>query len=44
LAPNQKTLDRPGLRNFGKEPKSQPNFPLWTDEYNNLFQLLRQIH
>jgi SAM-dependent methyltransferase len=44
LAPTQKTLDRPGLRNFGKEPKSQPNFPLWTDEYNNLFQLLRQIN
>lgn len=44
LARTQKTLDRPGLRDFGKEPKSQPNFPLWTDEYNNLFQLLRQIH
>ncbi len=44
LAPAQKTLDRAGLRNFGREPTSQPNFPLWTDEYNNLFQLLRQIH
>lgn len=44
LAPAKSTLDRPVLRIFGEEVKSQPNFPLWTDEYNNLFQLLRRVN
>ena len=44
LAPAESTLDRPVLRIFGKELKSHPNFPLWTDEYNNLFQLLRRVN
>ncbi|MBI5821996.1 MAG: fused MFS/spermidine synthase [Verrucomicrobia bacterium] len=38
---NKALLNAPQIRNGGKVIKPQSHFPLWTDNYNNLFRVLK---
>ncbi|MCX6900256.1 MAG: fused MFS/spermidine synthase [Verrucomicrobia bacterium] len=39
---NKALLAAPQIREGGKVIKPQPDFPLWTDDYNNLFRVLKR--
>ncbi len=43
LAPNAATLRHPELNQYVFAPKGVEAFPVWTDDYNNLFQILRPL-
>ncbi len=43
LAPNAATLRHPELNQYVLAPKGKDAFPVWTDDYNNLFQFLRRM-
>ena len=40
LTRNQLFLELPAVREAANHVASEPTFPLWTDQYNNLFRLL----
>ncbi|MDX1928627.1 MAG: fused MFS/spermidine synthase [Pirellulaceae bacterium] len=42
LAPSTQAFE--GLEAFGVAPKSWPDFEAWTDDYNNLFELLQPAY
>ncbi len=42
MARSRSVLDRPTTSGFEPLPMVGPTFPIWTDQYNNLFQVLRR--
>ena len=44
LASDPQSFQRPELQATGKRPKSWPGFSAWTDDYNNLFELLQPAY
>ncbi len=44
LAADPQSFQRPELQATGKPPKSWPGFSAWTDDYNNLFELLQPAY
>ena len=44
LASNSRAFDHPDLQANGEAPKSWPEFAVWTDDFNNLFQLLQPAY
>jgi hypothetical protein len=42
LARDRQSFDRPGIREVAESPMVDRAFPIWTDQYNNLFQILRR--
>lgn len=41
LANSPDVFDRPAFRAAASKPAPEPNAPFWTDDYSNLFQILR---
>lgn len=44
LAADPHLFDHPDLQANGEVPKSWPEFAVWTDDFNNLFQLLQPAY
>lgn len=44
LASNPQSFDEPGLKAYGVAPKNWPESIPWTDDYNNLFELLQPAY
>ena len=42
LTRNRQFLRQEGLREVARVPRLTESFPVWTDQYNNLFQVLRR--
>jgi hypothetical protein len=41
VADDPRVFDRPGFRAAANNPAPEPNTPLWTDDYSNLFKILK---
>ena len=44
LSSNPQTFDDPNLQAYGESPKGWAEFVAWTDDYNNLFELLQSAY